>query len=210
MQTVKNVFNNVSPIRTINVGEDFKEVAFHVAPEVAVQRVVSRMFGKQAQTLVESALTHTLSVPFIGAFNFMGPEYHPTLDANYGKQIHAGFGGVPAVLFARYLVELISGERFLHVPWDSMRDLLVTIVSKTITRPLVSTVGSFIPTTLRTGNDMLQQRFDAQSAFSYIGSTPGDLPGDHKQLFQSDILGSGKSEVAAFGKYAPYEEGGGK
>ena len=205
MQSVKNTFNNISPIRTINAMEDAKEVATHVIPEVAVQRVVSRMFGKSHQSLVDSALTHAMSVPFIGALAFMGPTYHPTLDADYSRQLQAGAAGIPAVLFARYLLELMGGARLLHLPWDNVRDLMITAVSKAITRPALATVGGFLPQTIKSGYDMLQQRFDAQSAFSPIGGTPGDLPGDHKQLAASDVFGSGKKQVGKFGDYVPYK-----
>ena len=112
MQTVKNVFNNVSPIRTYNAGSDFKETATHVVPEVVVQRVVSKMFGKGApQPILDSALMHALSVPWVGAFAFFGPKFHPTLSGDYTKQFTAGAAGIPAVLFARYLIELIGGEK---------------------------------------------------------------------------------------------------
>ncbi len=210
MQSVKNTFNNISPIRTINAMEDAKEVATHVIPEVAVQRVVSRMFGKSQQSLVDSALTHAMSVPFIGALAFMGPTYHPTLDADYSRQLQAGAAGIPAVLFARYLLELMGGAQLLHLPWDNVRDLLITAVSKAITRPALATIGGFLPQTIITGYDMLQQRFDGQSAFSPIGGTPGDLPGDHKQLFGSDIYGGVKKQGAAAGDYVAFKAGSGK
>ena len=193
MQTVKNVFNNVSPIRTNNVGGDFQETLTHVIPEVAVQRVVSKMFGKGApQPLVDSALMHALSIPWIGAFAFFGPKYHPTLSADYSKQLAAGAAGVPAVLFARYLVELIGGERILHVPWDNMRDLLIMAVSKAITRPLVSTIGSAMPDSIQEGYDMLQQRFDAQSFQSYA-QTAGKLGKGDDQGFEVKSLYGGTS-----------------
>ena len=74
MQTVKNVFNNVSPIRTYNAGSDFKETATHVVPEVVVQRVVSKMFGKGApQPILDSALMHAIS----------GLEHSPFSDRNF-------------------------------------------------------------------------------------------------------------------------------
>ena len=175
MQTVKNVFNNVSPIRTYNAGSDFKETATHVVPEVVVQRVVSKMFGKGApQPILDSALMHALSVPWIGAFAFFGPKFHPTLSGDYTKQFTAGAAGIPAVLFARYLIELIGGERILHLPWDNMRDLLVMAVSKIITRPVVSSVGKFLPDTIQEGYNFLQQRFDGQ-AFQGRAQTPGAI-----------------------------------
>ena len=205
MQSVKNTFNNISPIRTINPMGDAKEVAYHVIPEVVVARVVSKMFGKGSfHGWFNTAAIHALSVPFIGSMAVMGPTYHPTLDADYSKQLTAGAAGIPAVLFARYLLELIAGEKLLHVPWDNVRDLLITAVSKAITRPALATVGGFLPEMFKNGFDMLQQRFDAQSAFSAIGSTPGDLPGDHAKLFRSDVHGAGKKQVGKFGEYAAF------
>ena len=191
MQTAKNIFNTTSPIRTYQVMEDLKEVAGHVAPEVLVQKVVARMFGKGAdQGIMFSALTHALSVPYIGGFGFMSPTYHPTLGAPYSQQLQAGVGGVPAVLFARYLLELIGGEKLLHLPWDNVRDLMVTIISKSITRPALSTVGKFLPEFYVKSYNSLQNRFDSQSANS---RGPGGyktkdwMAAGEKKVFRKDV-----------------------
>ena len=167
MQTAKNIFNTTSPVRTYALMEDFKEVAGHVAPEVLVQKVVSRMFGKGADHgIVFNALTHALSVPYIGGFGFAAPTYHPTLGAPYSEQLQAGAAGVPAVLFARYLLELLGGEKFLHLPWDNARDLMIMVISKAITRPALSTVGAYLPSFFVESYNSIQNRFDSQAVAS--------------------------------------------
>ena len=168
METVKNGFNKVSPLRVGSLLTDAGDAAGHVIPEVLVQKVVNRMFGKQPVGWVESGLTHLFSIPFIGGLGApIAPAKHPGLDGDYSTQFQAGFAGVPAVLIGQYLVELLSGRPLFH--WDfGVRDTIIAAVSKTITRPVLSTLGKLSPDFYTNNYNRLQARFDMQAQSSNL------------------------------------------
>ena len=165
------MFNQVSPIRVGSVLSDAVDAAEHVVPEVLVQKVVNGMFGKKDQGYVRPALVHLFSIPYIGGFGApLAPDKHPSLSGDWSEQFQAGLAGVPAVYFAQYIVSILYGAGLFHLDFD-LRDALITAVSKTITRPVLSAIGGFVPQTLSDNYDRLQGRFDLQSANSMLKSS---------------------------------------
>ena len=178
MDTAKNIFFNVSPVGSF---QDVGDAVTHAAPETLVQKVVDRMFNvKQGQGWIEAFATHVLSIPFIGGLGYpIAPIIHPQMDAGYYKQLQAGVAGVPAVFLARYLIELLEGERLLH--WNmGVREMLSTAVSKTVTRSLISTLGDYYPDAIKKSYNRLQMKFDDQARTSILSGNEAakdDLPG---------------------------------
>ena len=166
--TVKGGFNKIAPIRYGQVLADTQDVAGHVIPEVLIQKVVNRMFGKKSLGFIEAALVHTFSIPFVGGLGApIAPEKHPGLDGAWSDQFQAGFAGFPAVLVGQYIVEVLYGSPLFH--WNfGIRDAIVSAVSKTITRPVLSSLNSLMPAMLSSNYDRLQARFDMQAENSNL------------------------------------------
>ena len=172
MQTVYNIANSAFPIRYRSITKDLKESAEFVAPEVVVSKVIEKMFGKKAhgEGWLDLTFIHLFSILFIGGLGQpIGPTYHPRVADDYKQQFQSGAAGVPAVIVAAYLLETLKGKGILH--WGlSLRRLLVTAVSKIITRPIVTTLLAQMDATndLYTLYDESQVRFDLQAQQSNL------------------------------------------
>ena len=175
MDYAKKGFNKVSPLRLGSLFSDAADSAGHVIPEVLVQKVVNRMFGKQPVGFMKSGLTHLLSIPFIGGLGApIAPEKHPGLEGDYSAQFQAGIAGFPAVLIGQYLVELLYGRPMFH--WDfGIRDTIVAVVSKTITRSVLSTLVKVAPEFYSNNYNRMQARFDMQAQNSNLKMKPKDI-----------------------------------
>ena len=165
-QTVFNMANSAFPIRWRSIAKDFKESAELVAPEVLVSKIVQRMFGKSVRDgWLDLLFIHLFSIPFLGGLGQpIGPTYHPRVADDYSQQFQAGAAGVPGVIIGQYLLETLKGKGFFHWHFD-LRHFLITVVSKIITRPVVSTLLHQLAATndLVTLYDQSQVRFDLQA-----------------------------------------------
>ena len=173
MESFYALMNNTSPFRYRNFGSDLQQTAEHVAPEVLVGWVISKMFGKKdTPGLVDMTLVHTLSIPLIGGLGYLiAPSVHPDIEAAYSAQLQAGVAGVPAVFVAQYILRIFEGAKFMHWKFN-LRNFLIMATSKIITRPLVSAVGTKVMSKeMAAEYAKLQVRFDNQSknAFNYLG-----------------------------------------
>ena len=171
MEKVYAVLNNGSPVRYKTFLNDLKGLGLLVPPEVMVSVVVSKMFGVNF-SYTDLALIHTLSVPYLGGLGaIITPVPHPRNAGDYGPQFQAGASGVPAVLLAQYTLGVFQGKGLFHFSFD-MSEFLTTVVSKIITRPIVSTVFSLTGDSyIVAANNNLQQKFDNQTYNSNILGT---------------------------------------
>jgi len=131
---------------------------FYIAMEVAVSKLIRRFVGTNTGWL-ELIQIHGLSLPFIGPLMqfFDPPMKHQAFvgkKASTDKEKYAftdqlmdGAKGIPAVLFAEYVLETF--RRGFHMPKLAMKDIMVTGFAKTATRPITVAVFPYLPADFR-------------------------------------------------------------
>ena len=135
-----NIFTNA--IAPVSGGYLAAGTAEYVTVEVFVSWLVRYIMGMPRGLLKLSAI-HGVSLPFIGgAAGFVEPtkEY----GADYSDQFVAGTKGEPAVLLAHYIVQVF--ERGFTLPNAGFKEYIITAISKILSRPLASTVFTYLPT----------------------------------------------------------------
>ena len=138
-----------------------------VANEVLVSWLVRRFMGME-RSLFKLARIHTLSLPFLGgAAGFMDPAVGLD-DKSWTKQMMAGGKGIPAVLLAHYIDEVF--HRGFVFPSGGMKEYLVTMVAKIISRPVLSTVAAYLPGSGIEGLYFLHSLVTRQAANSNFAS----------------------------------------
>ena len=144
---------------------------FYVLAEVLVGKTARRFMGRN-MTWTELLQIHVLSLPFIGSTKqfFDPPIKHPAWSLKeakgdqiygYGDQFMDGARGIPAVLFAEYILETFA--RGIHMPKFVFKDIAVTAFTKTITRPISVLLLPYLPTDFQASYFVLESIF-ARSA----------------------------------------------
>ena len=136
MDQVTKVFNNaVAPIDVRNGIQPLIGSVEYVAIEVAVSKIVRSVLKFENKGIMELAWIHALSLPFMGGLS--APFGSPALVGQSGSYTQAfkdGAKGIPAVLAAQWVIA--TAQKGFHFPWFSLRDLMITAGSKTLSRPL--------------------------------------------------------------------------
>ena len=144
METAKYIVGNMTPIRWETLKDDTLGTIEFVIPEVLVSQVVQRMLGRKRESIMRTIAAHTLSMPFIGGLGVFGGK-HPKADAAYGDQLYSGLHGVPGMWLGYYLAGNFAGDNLIRWADWTMRDFILAIVTKTVTRSIVSTGVNALP-----------------------------------------------------------------
>ena len=168
MESVNFVINNATPVRWANLQADlFGDVA-HVAPEVLVANVINRLFGAKTDQF-ETALAHTLSIPFIGGAQPFG-EKHAKMESSYTDQVFSGASGVPGLFLGYYLAGVFRGDNILRWTKWGVMDVIRVALSKILTRPIFTSLNKVLAknNAIRVNYDLMQARFDIQGQQSNL------------------------------------------
>ena len=143
MDKATNVLKNaVAPLDWRKEGQ-LVGTAAYVAIEVAVSYIVRNVLKMEKKSLLELASIHGLSVPFMGGAGApFGPITGIAATTGYGTAFKDGAKGIPAVLLAQWVIA--TAYKGFHFPWFTLKDLLITAGSKTVTRPLVYSISGML------------------------------------------------------------------
>ena len=144
MDTTKHIVGNFSPLRWSTLKDDTIGTLEFVIPEVLVSQVVQRMLGRKRESIMRTIAAHTLSIPFIGGLGVFGAKNHAKADDNYTAQLASGLNGVPGMWLGYYLTGNFAGENLIRWADWTIRDFILTILTKTVTRSIVTTPISYL------------------------------------------------------------------
>ena len=181
MNVAKNVILPVNPNRKFMLSG----TATHIAAEVIVSKLLRQVTGMEQRGWMELTAIHTLSQPFLGGFNFFENEKDLAKVANNNKpnetaenkntlmdQVKDGAKESPAVLVAMYIAA--TAQKGFAFPSFGVRDLLLVVAAKALSRVLLANVHSKLPTTLHDGLIVHDQMMVRQKASSSIAKkAPG-------------------------------------
>ena len=162
-----NILNNaVAPVDVRKMSQVFG-VAEYVAAEVMVSYLARWVFKIEKRTIMELVAIHAVSVPFIGGLAAYADPNHPLhYDGPVGDQIMDGAKGVPAVFAGQYICNTaLSG---LHAPSLNFKDILVTVASKILTRPLIGILYPYIGDAGRDNLKLIEALFRKQRETSTL------------------------------------------
>ena len=113
--------------------------------EVLVDMILRRIIRAPTRRLFDLIMIHTISLPLMGGFSAItGSESQSWGSGDIMSHTKDGVYGVPAVFAAQYIVSSFS--QGVHIPGKfSVRDILVTVISKTATKPLIKAIWKFLP-----------------------------------------------------------------
>lgn len=165
----------------------------YVLLEAAVSMLLRRVIKAQRRPFLQEVALHTIAMPFVGGLGAplgKGGSY----SAPYTDQLIDGSKGIPAVLFAQYVQQ--TAAKGFHLPSLSVNDLVITAVSKAITRPITKIVYDFAPAMLKEHIERVRLLIARQENASLLLS------------YVSGFGGGGGSSVPERGTYGPSVGGG--
>ena len=171
-KSAKNVVMNVASLYN-PASDKFIGVLQFLTAEILVSKVV-RNFLKKPKSFTELGFIHALSLPYLGGLDFLNKD-QPTLDSSWYNQFMASSAQIPAVFLAEYIYSVFGGSGLLHKPKFDLYDVMITMGSKTITRPIFSALASqkFFPSNLRDSYEVLSAVIDNQRKVSNVTSFKG-------------------------------------
>ena len=175
VNVAKNVVLPVNPNREKMISG----TATHIAAEVIVSKLLRQVTGMEQRGWMELAAIHTLSQPFLGGFNFFENEKELLKVANNNvaratpenkyplmDQVKDGAKESPAVLVAMYIAA--TAQKGFAFPSFGVRDLMLVVAAKALSRVLLANVHSKLPDTLHKGLIVHDQMMVRQKASSSI------------------------------------------
>ena len=167
MEQVQNVLSNaVAPVDFRKAKQLIGTVEL-IAVEVLVSKIVRTVLRMENRGLVDLAFVHLLSIPFMGGIAApFGTIRNVHTTNGYGQAAMDGAKGIPGVLIAQWIIATAS--KGFHFPWFTVKDLLITAGSKTITRPLIRSVLDKLPPDAQAGFAVMDQLFQNQVAKSNL------------------------------------------
>ena len=152
-EQVQNVLSNAIAPVDIRKGKQVVGAVEYVALEVAVSKIVRVMLKMEHRGILELAWIHALSIPFMGGLGAPFGKNKSLLDTTdtggYTAAFKDGAKGIPAVLAAQWVIA--TAYKGFHFPWFTMKDLLITAGSKTITRPIAYSIVQSLPKDMEDG-----------------------------------------------------------
>lgn len=116
----------------------------YVTVEVIVDMVLRAILRGPRRGVVDLAIIHTLSLPILGGIQAV----YGKAPIDYGSgsmldHVKDGAAGVPAVFIAQWIYGARNG---LRIPRGfNLYDIMITIIAKTATKPLLAAVWPFLP-----------------------------------------------------------------
>ena len=152
-EQAQNVLSNaIAPI-DFRKGKQIVGAAEYVALEVAVSKIVRTVLKMEHRGFLELAWIHAVSIPFMGGLGAPFGASVSLLDVGenggYTAAFKDGAKGIPAVLAAQWVIA--TAYKGFHFPWFTMKYLLITAGSKTITRPIAHAIITSLPDDLEDG-----------------------------------------------------------
>ena len=176
MNVAKNVVLPVNPQKKSMISG----TAAHIAAEVIVSKLLRYVTKMENRTWMELTAIHTLSQPFLGGLNFFDDAKLMSNADNNNKadvgadrkyflmdQIKDGAKESPAVLVAMYIAA--TAQKGFAFPSFGIRDLMLVVAAKALSRVLLTNVKSKLPQTLGDGlvvHDQLMQHQKAGSSLA--------------------------------------------
>jgi len=161
-EKIVNVAKNVALPFNPNHTSMLSGTATHIAAEVIVSKLLRQVTGMENRGWLELTAIHALSQPFLGGFNFFENEKALLNVANNNiaeqpaankyplmEQVKDGAKESPAVLVAMYIAA--TAQKGFAFPSFGVRDLMLVVAAKALSRVLLANVHSKLPETLNKG-----------------------------------------------------------
>ena len=169
---VSNVVLPFDPRRTKLLLGSLEYIAF----EVVVAKLIRKLIKADNYGWMKLAYIHALSLPFMGgAAGFFKPqqEYVGRRSTDqeaitFADQLMDGAKGIPAVLLAQWILE--SFTKGFHLPWFNLKDLLIIAGTKTITRPLIGFIYTYLPKAAQDNLRVVDELIRHQRGLSTLNS----------------------------------------
>ena len=140
----------------------------HVAAEVLVSYIIRRIFKAERKKVIDLAMPHVFSLPLIGGVNGAW-VYSKPMEQNEARlkdQAKESAKQFPALLLGDICWK-ISNQGW-HLPSYKGRELLIMLVAKTLTRPLIGALYKSMPEGMAVNFDALDWMFGAQAGASKL------------------------------------------
>ena len=146
----------------------------YITIEVLVDMILRMILRAPKRGVFQLAVIHALTLPMIGGITRLYGD--APIDYSGGSlldQTKDGASGIPAVFLAQYVYS--SAFRGFYIPRGfSMRDILVTALAKTVSKPLISSVWRFLPQAMvKDTLSQLNSLFRAEVRASNLGKAMG-------------------------------------
>ena len=170
MQVQDSVTNIVKNVATMYNPADSKflgSVQF-ILTEVVVSKLI-RQFMKADRSLTDLAFVHAISLPYLGGLDFYSTDENP-IGGDWSTQFYASASQIPALMLAEYIYSVFCGQNLAHMPHVNVKDAMITVASKTLSRPIYSALASqnFFPDNLRDSYEVLTAVIENQRQRSNI------------------------------------------
>ena len=157
--------------------------AQYVLLECVVEKIIRKAAKATDYRWRDLFVIHSLSLPFIGGFGKILSPAPVAVESAMYDQLQDGLGGSIAVFYAQYISETMS--KGFYVPRPTVRDVLITVLAKVVTRPLLALISRFMPAELRNGVVALNRVFGLQKERSLAPVLLQPSRGDYPQYFSS-------------------------
>ena len=140
----------------------------HVAAEVLVSYIIRRIFKAERKKVIDLAMPHVFSLPLIGGVNGAWVYSVPLeqQEARLKDQAKESAKQFPALLLGD-ICWRISNQGW-HLPSYKGRELLIMLVAKTLTRPLIGALYKSMPEGMAVNFDALDWMFTRQAESSKL------------------------------------------
>ena len=179
-ESVVNVTKNVALPFNPAKKSMLSGTATHIAFEVIVSKLLRYVTKMENRTWTELIAIHALSQPFLGGLNFLEEAKIITAAENNNKadksaaekyflmdQLKDGAKESPAVLVAMYIVA--TANKGFAFPAFGVRDLMLVVAAKALSRVALTNVQSKLPKALKAGvlvHETLMVRQKAESSIA--------------------------------------------
>ena len=144
------IFNNAIMPFDLRNPQRVGGVAQVVLLEVLVSKMIRKILRMSPAGFMELTAIHAVSMPFLGGLSgFADAPGRPGGKRDYSAIFMDGAKGIPAVFLAQYIIN--TGARGIHVPGVSVKDILITAASKSLTRPLIEMVFPYLHGSIQRG-----------------------------------------------------------